>query len=113
MFAKVYPRISRKAMGKGRHDVRVVLRAMFSVRVMFGLALPVSAETKLPADTELVTIMRVVDGDTIKLQFEDGTVDTVRLIGIGTPRDRGSGKSGAVLWPGGVGKNKPIPLQGS
>src|SRR5262245_18351010 len=85
MFAKVYPRFLLTAMGKGRRDVRVVLRAMLPVLVVLCFALPVSAETELPANTELVTITHVVDGDTIKVKFADGTTDTVRLIGIDTP----------------------------
>jgi micrococcal nuclease len=32
-----------------------------------------------------VTVTRVVDGDTMKVTFENGTEDTVRLLGIDTP----------------------------
>lgn len=32
-----------------------------------------------------VTVTRVVDGDTLKIEYENGTADTVRLLGIDTP----------------------------
>jgi micrococcal nuclease len=32
-----------------------------------------------------VTVVKVVDGDTIRVRFPDGTVERVRLIGIDTP----------------------------
>jgi len=32
-----------------------------------------------------VTVVRVVDGDTMEIRFENGTADTVRLLGVDTP----------------------------
>ncbi|WP_223302135.1 thermonuclease family protein [Haladaptatus sp. R4] len=32
-----------------------------------------------------VTITRIVDGDTVKFQYENGTTDTGRLLGVDTP----------------------------
>ncbi|PSQ11962.1 endonuclease [Halobacteriales archaeon QS_5_70_15] len=32
-----------------------------------------------------VTVVRVVDGDTMEIRFDDGTADTVRLLGVDTP----------------------------
>lgn len=47
------------------------------------------AETNLsPPDggeTWKVTITRVVDGDTIEIEFSNGTNDTIRLLGVDTP----------------------------
>ena len=39
----------------------------------------------LPPDAELVTIVSITDGDTLDVEQQDGTVRTVRLIGINTP----------------------------
>ncbi len=45
---------------------------------------PGTAST-LPADTTQVTVTAVVDGDTIRIEYENGTRDTVRLVGVDTP----------------------------
>lgn len=37
------------------------------------------------AEERNATVVEVVDGDTIDVQFEDGTEDTVRLLGVDTP----------------------------
>ncbi|MBX0304629.1 lamin tail domain-containing protein [Haloarcula salinisoli] len=39
----------------------------------------------LPADTTQVSVTAVVDGDTIRIEYENGTRDTVRLVGVDTP----------------------------
>lgn len=36
-------------------------------------------------DSLTVTVTRVVDGDTVKVQYPNGTADTVRLVGVDTP----------------------------
>ena len=38
-----------------------------------------------PAETTAVTDTAVVDGDTVRIEYGDGTQDTVRLIGVDTP----------------------------
>ena len=38
-----------------------------------------------PAETTAVTVTAVVDGDTIRVEFADGSRDTVRLVGVDTP----------------------------
>ncbi|PSP16457.1 nuclease [Halobacteriales archaeon QH_10_67_13] len=38
-----------------------------------------------PSETYEVDITEVTDGDTVNVEFEDGTVDTVRIVGIDTP----------------------------
>ncbi|MFV2000926.1 MAG: thermonuclease family protein, partial [Acidimicrobiia bacterium] len=48
---------------------------------------PTSTSTTVvqPPGTDLVTLASVTDGDTVRVQFVDGTVEKVRLIGINTP----------------------------
>lgn len=38
-----------------------------------------------PAGAGTVTVTRIVDGDTIEIAYENGTQDTVRLLGVDTP----------------------------
>lgn len=42
-------------------------------------------------DLRLATVVRVVDGDTVKIQ-QDEVVETVRLIGVNTPETKAPGK---------------------
>jgi len=51
---------------------------------------PTSTPTPTPtpspeADTLTVDVIEVVDGDTIDIRYENGTTDTVRLLGVDTP----------------------------
>jgi micrococcal nuclease len=39
----------------------------------------------LPPGSDVVALVSVTDGDTIDVRFPDGTIDTVRLIGINSP----------------------------
>lgn len=39
----------------------------------------------IPDPSLTVTVTRVVDGDTLEIQFENGTSDTLRLVGVDTP----------------------------
>jgi micrococcal nuclease len=39
----------------------------------------------LPDDTTEVSVTAVVDGDTIRIEYDNGTSDTVRLVGVDTP----------------------------
>lgn len=50
-----------------------------------GVDAPASQSTAGDATLQSVQIVRVVDGDTMKAQLPDGTVDFVRLVGIDTP----------------------------
>jgi micrococcal nuclease len=45
----------------------------------------------IPHDAESATVRAIVDGDTMRVTLEDGTRDTVRLIGIDTPETRDPG----------------------
>jgi len=46
---------------------------------------PDSGAGPLPSDTVEATVTDVVDGDTIRIRYPNGTEDTVRLIGVDTP----------------------------
>ena len=48
-----------------------------------------SAGTEPPADRR-ATVIEVVDGDTVDVAFADGSLDTVRLLGVDTPETRGT-----------------------
>lgn len=48
-----------------------------------------------PADGELVSVALVIDGDTILVERDDGTVERVRYIGIDTPELSGNGEGSA------------------
>jgi micrococcal nuclease len=37
------------------------------------------------SDTRDATVVEVTDGDTVEVEFDDGTTDTVRLLGVDTP----------------------------
>lgn len=53
-----------------------------------GPALPAGATGRA------ATVTEVIDGDTVTVRFEDGTTDTVRLLGIDAPETRGSNTPG-------------------
>jgi micrococcal nuclease len=51
-----------------------------------GGAVADSDGTPTPVDDGLrVTVVRVVDGDTMEIRYRNGTADTVRLLGVDTP----------------------------
>ncbi|WP_018257087.1 lamin tail domain-containing protein [Halomicrobium katesii] len=56
---------------------------------------PAAPGDAVPAgsDTVNATVTRVVDGDTVEIRYDDGTFDTVRLLGIDTPETRGGTNS--------------------
>jgi len=41
--------------------------------------------TAVLGETHSVTVTSVVDGDTLKIRFSNGSIDTVRLLGVDTP----------------------------
>ncbi|WP_324665227.1 lamin tail domain-containing protein [Haloarcula sediminis] len=43
----------------------------------------------LPTETTQVSVTAVVDGDTVRVEYRNGTRDTVRLVGVDTPEVRG------------------------
>lgn len=48
-------------------------------------AVPIGTDTHQSQESRNATVLEVVDGDTIDVQFTDGSQDTVRLLGIDTP----------------------------
>jgi micrococcal nuclease len=46
---------------------------------------PRAAAPATPEPVVTATVTRVVDGDTLEIRFENGTEDTVRLVGVDTP----------------------------
>ncbi|MDS0298800.1 lamin tail domain-containing protein [Halogeometricum sp. S1BR25-6] len=52
---------------------------------------PATSEGATPAgESVYVTVTEVVDGDTVKVRYADGSRDTVRLLGVDTPEVYGS-----------------------
>jgi len=51
-------------------------------------SIPAAAGTGPPADRQ-ATVVEVVDGDTVDVEFADGSFDTVRLLGVDAPETRG------------------------
>ncbi|UIO98793.1 lamin tail domain-containing protein [Halobaculum sp. CBA1158] len=43
------------------------------------------ATASIPADGTEVTVVEVVDGDTVRIEYDNGTTDTARLLGVDTP----------------------------
>ena len=50
-----------------------------------GTAVDSQSAVNVPEATVTVTVTAVVDGDTIQVAYENGTGDTVRLVGVDTP----------------------------
>lgn len=46
---------------------------------------PLGTDTQQAGESHNVTVIEVVDGDTIDVVFADGSQDTVRMLGIDTP----------------------------
>jgi endonuclease YncB( thermonuclease family) len=53
--------------------------------LLLGVVFPTSATTAQSVQSP-AAVMRVVDGDTVDVQLEDGHTERVRLIGIDTPK---------------------------
>lgn len=51
-------------------------------------SIPAVSGTEPPADRQ-ATVVEVVDGDTVDVEFADGSFDTVRLLGVDAPETRG------------------------
>jgi len=50
-----------------------------------GFALLVYSQSDSPSSLKPVVVLRIVDGDTIRVQLPDRTQETVRLMGINAP----------------------------
>ena len=55
-------------------------------------SLPAPIRTKSTEKSSMVEITKVIDGDTMDVQFEDGTTDRVRLLGVDTPETNAKNK---------------------
>lgn len=77
-------------MGKENSGAKVVI-ATVTVLLVCGLtvALVVTPATAEITDSQQVTVTNVVDGDTLDVQYANGTTDTVRLLGVDTPETYG------------------------
>ena len=67
-----------------KHRNLAALAAPVLALTLAGVALAVDAPSP-PADGELVRVVEVVDGDTIRVEWPDGWWERVRYIGIDTP----------------------------
>ncbi|WP_423747337.1 lamin tail domain-containing protein (plasmid) [Haladaptatus sp. SPP-AMP-3] len=62
------------------------------------VAIIVTPATAEISGSQQVTVTNVVDGDTLDVQYENGTTDTVRLLGVDTPETYG--KNTPDEWEG-------------
>lgn len=58
------------------------------------------------------TLVRVIDGDTIAVRFDDGTTETVRYIGIDTPETVAPGRPVQAFGPEASARNKELLVGG-
>lgn len=72
--------------------LRLIMRLAFCLCLLLGLFLPVEAAKPKPPLYDLqpnaiyqVSVQRVVDGDTVIVDFPTGERERVRLIGVNTP----------------------------
>ena len=74
-----------------RRDKATVALAVLVVAAGCGGVAPVTPATSdrtsagPPDETTAVSVTAVVDGDTIRVEYDNGTRDTVRLVGVDTP----------------------------
>ncbi len=59
----------------------------FVLTIFLATSGDVSASPPRQADFEVVTVVGVVDGDTIDVRFEDGRTERVRYVGMNTPEN--------------------------
>jgi len=67
------------------HQMLLVASTAAILIVLLTLKAPEGLPSCLPSNREPALLISIVDGDTIKVMLEDGTVSTVRYIGIDTP----------------------------
>ena len=62
---------------------------------IFGASGSYWAETMRGCTPEglIAEVVRVIDGDTVEVMFEDGTPDRLRLLGVDTPETYGQNKA--------------------
>ncbi|WP_229380292.1 thermonuclease family protein [Haloterrigena salifodinae] len=71
--------------------VMVVALVATGMTASVGAVTAPSAETTTSiSESTTVTVTNVVDGDTIDIEYQNGSTDTVRLLGVDTPETYGS-----------------------
>ncbi|NHN46827.1 nuclease [Halostella sp. JP-L12] len=65
--------------------MRRVLLAVVLILALAGCAGVVSDDGPRTTERTEVTVVRVVDGDTVEVEYPNGTRETVRLLGVDTP----------------------------
>jgi micrococcal nuclease len=72
--------------------MRRVLSLLFALLLSLSAGLSVLADHDppdgIPGSAEAATVRAIVDDDTVRVTREDGTKNTVRLIGIDTPETK-------------------------
>jgi endonuclease YncB( thermonuclease family) len=64
-----------------------------------------------PTDVVWVTVDRVIDGDTIVVNYRDGGQDRVRLIGVDTPEEGDCWADDATSWLRDRVDGRPVALE--
>lgn len=64
--------------------VIIVLGVVVGLGVLGGLAVSTPSQAA-SSDTLTVTVVSVTDGDTVDIRYQNGSTDTVRLLGVDTP----------------------------
>ncbi|MSQ14027.1 MAG: nuclease [Dehalococcoidia bacterium] len=80
----------------GVRPLHVKVSIIVALLAFVALACSPSAVTVpgAPSDERSVTVTRVIDGDTVDVRRNNGTVDRVRLVGVDTPETSQSNKPG-------------------
>ena len=73
--------------------MRLLVRTLLALLLLVFPAVPAAAQDDAgdqvpptpPADGEIASVIDVTDGDTIKVELADGTIERLRYIGIDTP----------------------------
>ncbi len=68
----------------------VALVATATTGSVGALTSPTAGVTQSISDSTTVTVTNVVDGDTVDIEYQNGSTDTVRLLGVDTPETYGS-----------------------
>lgn len=72
-----------------KHSITAVLVALLVVGTVPAGSVagvqPTELSTQSISGTEEATVIEVTDGDTIKIEYDNGTTDTVRMLGVDTP----------------------------
>jgi micrococcal nuclease len=76
-------------MGRRLAVVLVVVVLLAGCSQSLSPTAPASPDSQVLGADYRVTVTGVIDGDTVRIRFANGTTDTVRLLGVDTPETRG------------------------